>query len=163
MRIVHDAFLWHLQTEQADNDRAWKEGHSQPWPLLVETGSPGSQKAGAFCTDATQLRHGSAAGNLLAEVWDSCCDRHRQAGDEQGFALNRNGLAICLHTLDVERYGFGHVVLCFLDSGSESMAAGQSRHIGVKRILVRLYDDRELVNRHLHPLRKATSRLLTVL
>jgi len=28
MGIVHDAFLWHLQTEQADNDRAWQEAHS---------------------------------------------------------------------------------------------------------------------------------------
>jgi len=28
MGIVHDAFLWHLQTEQADNDRAWQEAYS---------------------------------------------------------------------------------------------------------------------------------------
>jgi len=28
MGIVHDAFLWHLQTEQEDNDRAWQEAHS---------------------------------------------------------------------------------------------------------------------------------------
>ena len=103
------------------------------------------------------------ADNLLMGVWDSCCDWHRQAGDEQGFALNRNGLAIFLHTLDVEPYGFSDVMLCFLDRGSESMATGQSRYIGVKRILVRLYHDRELVNRHLHPLRKTTSRLLTIL
>jgi hypothetical protein len=108
----------------------------------------GSQSASGDCT---------AAGNLLAEVWDSCCDRHRQTGDEQGFAFNRNGLAIFLHTFDVERYGFGDVILCFLDSGSESMATRQRRYIGVKRILVRLYDDSELVNRHLHTLRKATS------
>jgi len=28
MGIVHDAFLWHLQTEQEDNDRVWQEAHS---------------------------------------------------------------------------------------------------------------------------------------
>jgi hypothetical protein len=118
---------------------------------LAQTESPGLQRAGAYCADATQPASSKVSGTrLLAEVWGSCCDRHRQTGDEQGFALNRNGLAIFLHTFDVERYGFGDVIPCFLDSGSESMTTRQSRYIGVKRILVRLYDDRELVNRHLH-------------
>jgi len=43
MGIVHDAFLWHLQTEQEDNDRAWQEACQEPdvnVPLMFTKNAP---------------------------------------------------------------------------------------------------------------------------